>query len=128
MAQGNFVGMSISRQYRSAVFYHDKTQLQAAQSKGIKQLEPFGTFTRAEDYHQKYYLQQSNLAEEFYKRYPSARAFTDSTAATRANGIVGGYVSKTRLAEIVPELGVSSAGRETLMGMAGKAPAGCGFP
>ncbi len=120
--------MSISRQYRSAVFYHDKSQLQAARKKGIKQLEPFATFTRAEDYHQKYYLQQSNLAEEFYKRYPRARAFTDSTAVTRANGIVGGYGSKARLGDIVPELGVSAAGRTTLMGMGGKAPAGCAAP
>ena len=47
-AQGNFVGMSISNQYRSAVFYHDKSQLQAARKKGVKPLEPFGTFTRAE--------------------------------------------------------------------------------
>ena len=120
--------MSISNQYRSAVFYHDKSQLQVARKKGIKQLEPFGTFTRAEDYHQKYYLQQSNIAEEFYKRYPSARAFTDSTATTRANGIVGGYVSKARLGQIVPELGVSAAGRATLMEMGGKAPAGCAAP
>lgn len=127
-AQGDFVGTSFSRQYRSAVFYHDRNQKEAAESLGIRQLEPLGKFTRAEDYHQKYYLQQSEVAQEFFKRYPDAVSFTDSTAVTRANGILGGYVNKNRLKQIVPDLGLSASGQQKLMKKVGKAPAGCAIP
>lgn len=125
LAQGDFIGMPISRQYRSVVLYQNAHQLKVARNLKIKQLEPLGSFTRAEDYHQKYYLQQSAVAEEFYQRYPDARSFTDSTAVTRANGIVGGYVNSARLEQLVPKLGVTQSARKALFGMAGKAPAGC---
>jgi peptide methionine sulfoxide reductase MsrA len=124
-AQGDFDGMSFSRQYRSVVLYHNDQQRKTARMMGIKQLEPFRNFTRAEDYHQKYYLQQSPVAEDFFKRYPDAKSFTDSTAVTRANGIVGGYVNKSRLKRIVPELGVTQSHQKALYDMAGKAPTGC---
>jgi hypothetical protein len=124
-AQGDFIGMPFSRQYRSVVLYHNEQQRKAAQRVGIQQLEPFRKFTRAEDYHQKYYLQQSAVAKDFYKRYPDAKSFTDSTAATRANGIVGGYVDSARLKELVPDLGVTQKSESALYKMAGKAPKGC---
>jgi len=61
--QGNDVGT----QYRSAIFYVDETQKKAAeevirtvdasgewQAKVVTEVVPFGTFYRAEEYHQKY--------------------------------------------------------------------------
>ena len=62
--QGNDVGT----QYRSAIFYHSDAQRDAAQSiikeldksgswpnKIVTEVTPFGTFYKAEDYHQSYY-------------------------------------------------------------------------
>ena len=128
LKSGNFTGSDFSRQYRSVVFYHNKKQLETARKLGIKKLEPLAGFTRAEDYHQKYYLQQSSVAEEFYKRYPTVRAFTDSTAVTRANGMAGGHVSRERIRQMLPQLGVSQAAGERLLKMAGKDAKGCGVP
>jgi peptide-methionine (S)-S-oxide reductase len=56
---------SFSRQYRSAIFYHDDEQRRLAEeTKEIRQkdgrvytdIQPLSEFYLAEDYHQKYYL------------------------------------------------------------------------
>ena len=128
LRQGDFGGLSFSRQYRSVVFYHTKSQLDIARAMGIKELEPVGTFTRAEDYHQKYYLQQSNMVKELYARYPDSRSFTDSTAVTRANGIAGGHLDAAQLEAVVPKLGVSKATAEAMYKRAGTSRSGCALP
>jgi hypothetical protein len=112
------------------VFYHNASQMQAARALGIKQLEPVGPFTRAEDYHQKYYLQGSRFAKDFYARYPDAASFTDSTAAARANAVAGGYLTVDRLNELLPSLGVSSESAEAMRRSASRArpAAGCALP
>jgi peptide-methionine (S)-S-oxide reductase len=129
LQEGNFGGSVYSRQYRSAVFWGDEKQRQQAQALGIAELEPLGTFTRAEDYHQKYYLQQSGVVKEFYKLYPDAKAFTDSTAVTRANAIVGGHMVADEARQVAPRLGVSEATQQTLVRLAKHTrPASCGLP
>lgn len=127
--QGNFQGNSWSRQYRSVVFYHNRDQMETAREMGFKKLEPLGTFTRAEDYHQKYYLQQSSLSKEFYQRYPTARAFTDSTAVMKANAIVGGHLDSERIQQLIPRLGVTAHTAQALGGF-GKTltPGACAAP
>ena len=95
LAQGNFGGAAYSRQYRSVVFYHTPEQKEIAE-KICPSVEPVGVFTRAEDYHQKYYLQQSNVVRDFYAMFPGDPAFTDATATMRANAIVGGFLSFAR--------------------------------
>ncbi len=125
---GNFDGESWSKQYRSAVFYHNEHQRKVAQKMGVKKLEPAGQFTRAEDYHQKYYLQQSDIYKDFLTRYPNPRSFTDSTAAARANGIVGGHFDERHLTAILPQLGLSSSSAKAMMGMAGTSQPGCAVP
>jgi len=90
-----------SRQYMSAIFYHDQEQKKLAEeSMKVEQKKrnasiqtkilPMGVFTNAEDYHQKYLLQ----------RYPYILAQMDidpgdelinSFVAARLNGYVGGY-------------------------------------
>ena len=90
-----------SRQYRNVLFYHDERQrvLAAAsliampRDRGRVQtvIEPAGVFTRAEDYHQKFYLRAvASVYEEIYSYYPTDREFVDSTAAARLNGYFGG--------------------------------------
>ena len=67
--QGNDVGT----QYRSAIFYHNPKQRQLAEyyvrrlneekayaNKVVTEVQPYGTFYKAENYHQDYYKQNKN--------------------------------------------------------------------
>jgi peptide-methionine (S)-S-oxide reductase len=90
-----------SRQYMSAIFYHNDEQKRLA-TESLKREEarihktlytkimPALEFYPAEDYHQKYYLRQRpELVEELRKIYPGD-TFVDSTAAARINGFLAG--------------------------------------
>lgn len=100
-----------SRQYMSIIFYHDNEQLTlASQSKQREEdsrghrvyteIIPFSRFYLAEDYHQKYRLQQvPELMEELTAIYPGFADFRDSTAVARINGYVGGHITFQELQE-----------------------------
>jgi len=61
---------------------------------------PFSEFHLAEDYHQKYHLQQvPELMKELTAIYPNFADFIDSTAVARINGYVGGHVTFQELQE-----------------------------
>jgi len=127
--EGNFGGRSFSRQYRSVVLYHNEEQRQAALKIGLTAVEPLGEFTRAEDYHQKYYLKQSALAREFYRMFPEEAQFTDSTAVARANGIVGGHATAEDVERWLPRMGVSASTAQSLRQLAGRnSRSGCALP
>lgn len=128
MSQGNFGGSAYSRQYRSAVFYGTAEQKATAESAGCSSIEPLGVFTRAEDYHQKYYLQQSGVVKDFYAMFPDDASFTDSTSTMRANAIVAGCLPRDRVEGLLPGLGVSSATGQKLLQLAGTAAPGCAAP
>ena len=94
-----------SRQYMSIIFYHDGDQQEVAMERKQREetslgrevyteIIPFSEFYPAEDYHQKYFLQQeSELMEELAAIYPSFADFVDSTAVARINGYVGGHIT-----------------------------------
>jgi peptide-methionine (S)-S-oxide reductase len=115
-----------SRQYMAIVFYHDKAQEDSARSsKALLEQElgrtvtteiiPFTEFYLAEDYHQKYYLQnEQELAYEIRAFYPEFGSFVDSTAAARLNGIIGGYLDTDLLAEELDSYGLSAFGIDLL--------------
>jgi peptide-methionine (S)-S-oxide reductase len=100
-----------SRQYMSIVFYHNSEQRELAME--TKQREedslghqvyteiiPFSKFHLAEDYHQKYYLQQKpDLMEELSAIYPNFTDLIDYTAVARINGYVGGHITFEDLQE-----------------------------
>lgn len=125
MAEGSF-GPAYSRQYRSVIFYHDPEQERIAREAGCPSLEPVGVFTRAEDYHQKYYLQQSSVVKDFYAMFPGDVAFTDATATMRANAIVGGALERAQVQKLLPELGVSDGTAQALLRLAAEAQPSCG--
>jgi peptide-methionine (S)-S-oxide reductase len=100
-----------SRQYMSIIFYHNSEQRELAIE--TKQREeaslgrqvyteiiPFSEFYLAEDYHQKYHLQQvPELMEELAAIYPNFADFINSTAVARINGYAGGHVTLQDLQE-----------------------------
>ena len=118
---------SWSRQYRTALFFHNEEQKriayqsrdrEAARIKGKIQTEvlPATEFYAAEDYHQKYYLRQDFvLGNEFRMMFPAEKDFLNSTAAARVNGYMGGYGTHAALKEELDQLGLSEAGRKRLL-------------
>lgn len=90
-----------SRQYMSAIFYHDDDQKNLAE-KTLKEAQlnknrkittkilPAEKFYDAEDYHQKYLLQQHPWLVKAMNINPGTQMITSHVAA-RVNGYIGGY-------------------------------------
>ena len=118
-----------SRQYRNVLFYHDDAQRAAAEAtrkataerRGRRvrtAIEPLGTFYRAEGYHQKYRLRsRTEFLRDLTRFYPKARALTDSTAATRLNGYLGGNGTWTQLQKEIDGLGLREENRRQLVAL-----------
>jgi peptide-methionine (S)-S-oxide reductase len=114
------------RQYMSAIFFHNEDQKRlaletrdrkAATVKGkiVTEIIPFAEFYLAEDYHQKYYLQQvPALMREFSATYPAVQDFIDSTAVARVNGYIGGYGSPESLKGEIDSLGLSPVAKQQI--------------
>jgi peptide-methionine (S)-S-oxide reductase len=116
-----------SRQYMSAVFYADEHQEQLARDVR-ERLEksadrPLRTeillasrFFPAEDYHQKYILQNDPpLNQEYRRMYPEFSDFVDSAAAAKVNGYLYGCGSLGQVRTELSSLGLSAKGREHLL-------------
>jgi len=95
-------------QYRSIIFFHSEEQRTAAEASAraheedrgaphYTEIVPFERFTRAEDFHQKYWLLGSALVYELQGRFGSFRELVDSTTAARLNGYVAGWGTTERL-------------------------------
>jgi methionine-S-sulfoxide reductase len=109
-----------SRQYMSAIFYHNDQQKKLAtesrdreqarrKQKILTVIAPLTEFTLAEDYHQHYYLrQQRDLMREFNAMFPDAKAFANSTAAMRVNAYIDGYGSLDTLQKEIGSFGLST--------------------
>ncbi len=118
---------SWSRQYRVAVFYHDEEQkrlaLESREREAAKRREtirtevlPFTGFTRAEDYHQKYRLQQyGEFAGELKAFYPEMKNFVNSTVAARLNGFLGGDGNPELLKKEIDSYGLSEGAKKRLI-------------
>ena len=77
---------------------------------------PASTFYLAEDYHQKFRLQQDPvLTAEYDAIYPEMKDFVNSTAVSRVNGYLGGYGSSAQLKKEIDSLGLSPEGRKRLI-------------
>ena len=122
------ISPSSSSQYASIIHYGtEEEKLLAEQSlqaqekvlgkKLYSEVVALGTFTLAEDYHQKYYLQNRKaLMSEFSEIYPDMMDFINSTAAARANGYVGRNGSLETLKAEIGLLGLSDDGQKELLG------------
>jgi methionine-S-sulfoxide reductase len=120
-------GRSWSKQYRNVIFYHDDRQKELAEKTREKvasllktkvntEIVPASAFYRAEDYHQKFRLQQDPvLTAEYDAIYPEIKDFVDSTAVSRVNGYLGGYGSREQLRKEINKLGLSEEGEKRLL-------------
>ena len=118
--------MPWSIQYKSAIFFYNDEQERLAietrdsleEELGAKiytEIIPATEFYLAEDYHQKYYLQQTDeLLKEFRAIYPDIDDFTNSTAVARVNGYVGGFGTPEGLEEELDKLGLSDEGEDII--------------
>lgn len=116
-----------SQQYASIIFYHSEEQRQLAVETSKREADrlgkpifteivPFSGFSLAEDYHQKYRLQQvPQLANALRAIYPDQSDFVDSTVAARLNGYVGGYGTLEALRAEIDDMGLPPAKAEPLL-------------
>ena len=117
----------VQGQYASLIFYHNSEQeklaleSKAREGAGLKsdiytRIVPYSGFTIAEQYHQKYDLQQNErLMAEFGLVYPSFDDFVNSTAVARVNGYLGNNGSCPNLKSELGKLGLSKAGEKILL-------------
>ena len=114
-----------SRQYMSAVFYHDEAQREAIEStrrEFVKtpeeiqtEIVPLDSFWIAEDYHQKYRLRHEGaLDDELHAIYPDEQDYVNSTAAARLNGFLDGYGTEQQLERDIDKLGLSETAQTLL--------------
>ncbi len=115
-----------SSQYRSMIFFHNEQQRQSAEAsleaqasqRGLRpftEVVSFERFTRAEDYHQKYRLQNEPfLSAELRARFETFDAFVDSTAVARVNGYLSGWGTSEQLEEEIASFGLSKRAEEIL--------------
>jgi len=112
---------SWSKQYKAILFYHDAAQRRVAEASRDRiakergeavqtEVVAAGTFYRAEDYHQKYYLRSSSVGDSVRELFDSEQAFVDSTAVARLNGHFGGHVPVDRLVEPMRRAGLAFEG------------------
>jgi peptide-methionine (S)-S-oxide reductase len=116
----NPCAQSGTRQYMTAVFYHNDSQkklaLKTQAAAKAKHKQAIATkvlkatpFTVAEDYHQKFELQgHADLMKEFKAMYPNARDFMNSTAAARVNSYVVGHGTLVNLKKELERFGLSA--------------------
>jgi len=115
-----------SRQYRSAILFHDDRQRQAAVASKERReavsggelftaIEPLQTFTPAEDYHQKYDLRRHKVLLQAYQElYPELEDFVNSTAVTRINGYVASHGSAEQARTELELFGLSDEALDAL--------------
>ena len=111
---------AISRQYRTAIFYHNENQKKAAErsrenlasvlnGKIITEIELLKKFYLAEGYHQKHRLRSHySVITEFETIYPQMKGLISSTAAARVNGYLGGYGTCEMLKAEISGFGLSA--------------------
>ncbi|MBN2398578.1 MAG: peptide-methionine (S)-S-oxide reductase [Deltaproteobacteria bacterium] len=105
-----------SRQYMAAIFYHTDDQKQSileardrhvseGEGRVFTQVLPASTFYPAEEYHQKYYLQQEpSLMRMLGELYPNRQAILDSAAAARLNGYLAAHLTFDEFREALLDL------------------------
>ncbi len=115
-----------SSQYRSILFYHSQEQYKIAeevkaeieQEEGREiqtEFKEYREFNLAENYHQKYYLQQRSKYKNHYLNEMSWEEFINSTVVARVNGYIAREGSRKQLQQEIGSLGLSTELRNNLL-------------
>ncbi|MFW6280812.1 MAG: peptide-methionine (R)-S-oxide reductase MsrB, partial [Halanaerobium sp.] len=127
---------SYSRQYASILFYHNQEQkdtalnikdnLESKTDRTIKtQIKEYEKFYLAEDYHQKFRLQQQPDFASVYLENLTMEGFINSTAAARVNGYLTGAGSRENIIKNINLLGLPEELQERLLERNDINPAEC---
>lgn len=115
-----------SAQYKAVLFHHDEEQKRLALEsrdrverelgrKVTTEVRPYDGFTRAEDYHQKYYLRgNGRVFREVRDKFRDEAGFIDSTIAARINGYIGGFGTRKELEAEIDTFGLGPEARRSL--------------
>lgn len=112
-----------SRQYMSAIFYHNEEQKRLAEETKeehqktltkpiVTRIAEASTFYEAENYHQKYLLRQNREILRALKL--SDKQLITSTVATRLNGYCGGYGNLSDLEKEIDTFGLDEPTQQEL--------------
>ncbi len=114
------------RQYAKAIFFHNEKQKKIilnSKQKLEKELKeqitteiiPYERFYQAENYHQKYHLQNHTaLLADFKKIFTNMQQFVDSTASARVNGYINGYGTAINFDKDIERLGLEQSSVDIL--------------
>lgn len=125
-----------SRQYASLILYNNQKQqelavkmkekLEAASGREIKtEIKELKKFYLAEDYHQKFRLQQQRAFKENYLNKLSMEEFINSPAVTKVNGYLTGNGKRTNIIENLGRLGLTEKLQKRLLEKNDIDPAEC---
>jgi len=118
-----------SRQYMSAIFFHDEEQKKLAEvtKKNFvtnrpvtTQIMPAKEFYDAEMYHQKYLLQRHSALCHWLDLDPEGQELLDSHVVARINGYIGGYGSLGSFEEEWPTWGIDEKTASYIRNQMGK--------
>jgi peptide-methionine (S)-S-oxide reductase len=119
---------SWSKQYKSAVFYHNEEQKKLAVETREREaarrgssihteILPASTFYRAEDYHQKYYLRRRpDLVGVLRDVYGSEEELENSKIAARINGYLAAFGVRADIEREVLDLGLPEKETRRILG------------
>ncbi|NTW28234.1 MAG: peptide-methionine (S)-S-oxide reductase MsrA [Coriobacteriia bacterium] len=122
-ASHNPTSPAYTRQYESIVLANDEEQLELAHKSAAAlealygkrlytRIELLKRFWPAEDYHQKYHLQNDEeMMADFWSMFPTLQDFVDSPTAARVNGYLTGEGTPERLIGEIGLFGLSEEGQ-----------------
>lgn len=132
----NAYAKAYSKQYASLILYRNEEQRQAAMeviaeleaesgrtiATEVKELDKFYL---AEDYHQKFRLQQQVAFREHYLSQLTMEEFINSPSVTKANGYITGHGERDNIIKNIAELGLTTELQERLLEKNDIDPAEC---
>ena len=121
----NPYSQAYSRQYASLILYNNseqqnialemKEKLNAESNREIKtEIKKLDKFYLAENYHQKFRLQQQVAFREHYLDQMTMQEFINSPAVTKANGYITGNGERDNIIKNIAELGLTTELQERL--------------
>jgi len=132
----NPYNQAYSRQYASLILYNNSEQQQIAEAvkedleaesgREIKtEIKELDRFYLAEDYHQKFRLQQQVAFREHYLDQMTMEEFINSPAVTKVSGYITGNGERDNIIKNIGELGLTTELQERLLEKNSIDPAEC---